>query len=96
MIDLADRLRQYNAWRRGDDTEQPNATHVGQDIDAAIAVIECALDPSALVAHMMSVGVKSEYYGGFSEQSETGRMIVACAKIIREQLDSQKETEHRR
>ena len=43
----------------------------------------------SLINRMITVGVKGEYFGGFSEQSETGRMIVACAKIIKEQLDSQ-------
>lgn len=41
-----------------------------------------------LINRMITVGVKGEYFGGFSDLSETGRMIVACAKIIKEQLDS--------
>lgn len=41
-----------------------------------------------LINRMITVGVKGDYFGGFSDRSETGRMIVACAKIIREQLDS--------
>lgn len=44
-----------------------------------------------LINRMMTVGVKGEYFGGFSGLSETGRTIIACAKIIRESLDSTKQ-----
>lgn len=37
---LAARLRAYNEWRRGADTEMPNPADIGRDIDAAIEVIE--------------------------------------------------------
>lgn len=37
---LADRLKAYNEWRRGAETEQPHPTQIGQDIDAAIMIVE--------------------------------------------------------
>ena len=34
-------LRQFNEWRRGDETtEQPNAREIGEAIDAAVEMIE--------------------------------------------------------
>lgn len=40
-----------------------------------------------LVSRMLTVGIEGEYFGGFNKLSETGRTIVACARIIKEQLD---------
>jgi len=37
---LVMRLRQYNDWRRGDDSNMPQLLTVGKDIDDAIATIE--------------------------------------------------------
>lgn len=96
---LAGRLRTFNEWRRGTYEPMPEPRQIGHDIDAAIVIIEEVAeteystplferDVRELVSKMIAVGVKGEYFGGFSEMSETGRMIVACAKIIREQLDS--------
>ena len=41
---LADRLKHYNEWRRGAETEQPHSEQIGKDIDAAIAIIEMIID----------------------------------------------------
>jgi hypothetical protein len=38
--DLIDRLRYYNDWRRGADTEMPEPKQIGQDIDDAISLLE--------------------------------------------------------
>jgi hypothetical protein len=38
--ELIERLRTYNAWRRGAENEMPDPQQTGQDIDAAIAEIE--------------------------------------------------------
>lgn len=43
---LADRLKLYNEWRRGAETEQPHPKQIGQDIDAAIMIIEEMTDES--------------------------------------------------
>lgn len=37
---LAERLKYYNEWRRGAETEQPHPKQLGQDIDAAIMIVE--------------------------------------------------------
>ena len=37
--ELIERLRTYNAWRRGAENEMPEPQQIGQDIDAAIAAI---------------------------------------------------------
>ena len=37
---LVVRLREYNEWRRGADTDHPEPAVVGRDIDDAISVIE--------------------------------------------------------
>lgn len=37
---LVNRLKEFNAWRRGADTEMPHPKVIGQDIDAAIKFIE--------------------------------------------------------
>jgi hypothetical protein len=37
---LADRLKLYNEWRRGAETEMTHPTQIGQDIDAAIMIVE--------------------------------------------------------
>jgi len=38
--DLIDRLRYYNDWRRGADTEMPEPKQIGQDIDDVISLLE--------------------------------------------------------
>lgn len=43
---LADRLKYYNEWRRGSDTEQPNPTQIGRDIDAAVEIIKDEIEKS--------------------------------------------------
>jgi len=40
MMGLAYRLRQFNEWRRGDDSEMPCPKQIGIDLDAAIVIIE--------------------------------------------------------
>ena len=35
---LIERLRGYNAWRRGADSDQPDPAQIGRDIDAAVAI----------------------------------------------------------
>lgn len=44
LTKLAERLQYYNDCRRGAETEQPNATQIGQDIDAAIEVIKAVIE----------------------------------------------------
>ena len=36
---LVERLRYFNAWRRGAEGEQPNPGQIGRDIDAAVAIL---------------------------------------------------------
>ena len=36
---LIERLRGYNAWRRGADGDQPDPAQIGRDIDAAVAIL---------------------------------------------------------
>ena len=36
---LIERLRGYNAWRRGADSDQPDPAQIGRDIDAAVAIL---------------------------------------------------------
>ena len=36
---LIQRLRYFNAWRRGAEGEQPNPEQIGRDIDAAVAIL---------------------------------------------------------
>jgi len=41
MKELIEKLKKYNAWRRGDETvPQPHPQEVGEMIDQAIEVIE--------------------------------------------------------
>lgn len=45
---LIERLRYYNAWRRGGEGRQPDPEQIGRDIDAAVAILSrqtCAPDP---------------------------------------------------
>jgi hypothetical protein len=37
---LSDRLREYNAWRRGGDGPQPDPTEIGELIESAAARLE--------------------------------------------------------
>ena len=44
MIDgLVARLRRYNEWRRGADTEQLHPREIGEDIDAACDALEAMM-----------------------------------------------------
>ena len=36
---LVQRLRRYNEWRRGADTEQPQPREIGEDIDEAVRLL---------------------------------------------------------
>lgn len=36
---LIERLRYFNAWRRGAEGKQPNPEQIGRDIDAAVAIL---------------------------------------------------------
>lgn len=36
---LIERLRYYNSWRRGAESEQQNPEQIGRDIDDAIAIL---------------------------------------------------------
>lgn len=40
LEELAARLRRLNEWRRGAEIEQPRPQQIGEDIDAAAALIE--------------------------------------------------------
>lgn len=40
MMGLAYRLRQFNEWRRGDDSEMPCPKQIGIDLDAVILIVE--------------------------------------------------------
>ena len=47
--ETADILRQFNEWRRGDETvEQPDPCEIGEAIDAAVEMIERFEDAQAL------------------------------------------------
>lgn len=39
ITELIDRLRYFNAWRRGADGRQPDPAQIGRDIDAAVAIL---------------------------------------------------------
>ena len=39
ITELIERLRYFNAWRRGAEGEQPNPAQIGRDIDAAVAIL---------------------------------------------------------
>lgn len=40
MQALINRLKHYNAWRRGAEIEMPAPAQLGKDIDAAIEILE--------------------------------------------------------
>lgn len=43
-------LRKYNEWRRGADTEQPDPTELGEQIDAAIGAMVMLQETAKLAA----------------------------------------------
>jgi hypothetical protein len=43
---LACRLRRFNNWRRGAETEPPSPREIGADLDAAVEIIESTLASS--------------------------------------------------
>ena len=63
---IAKRLRDYNAWRRGNESiEQPRPASIGEAIDAAIAIIEKQADAlakarEALVAHIVGTSGRTQ------------------------------------
>lgn len=102
LKDLAERLRKFNEWRRGTYEPMPEPRQIGHDIDAAIVIIEEVAeteystplferDVRELVSKMIAVGVKGEYFGGFSDMSEVGRVILGCARLITETIDDIKQ-----
>ena len=42
--DVIERLKLFNAWRRGADIEMPDPKAIGQDIDAAIKLLELMIE----------------------------------------------------
>ena len=50
MKPLAEYLRNYNDWRRGADTEQPDPTELGERIDSAIASLTMLEETAKLAA----------------------------------------------
>lgn len=65
-MNLIDRLKRYNTWRRGEDEslEQPNPTQLGKDIDEAIERLAAA---DRLVETMKN---KMKYFGCWSLELE--------------------------
>ena len=89
--EVAAKLQQFNDWRRGhhDDAAQPDPREIGEAIDAAIEMIECAEEDRALcdklsdiltrTANVLKGGPKPLHRHSWHDLPEVARRLVATA-----------------
>jgi hypothetical protein len=81
MKTISERLREFNAWRRGAETEQPNSTEIGLLIECAADRLEVLERESARLRQDLAASDAA-----LRESRENDAISTATGNALREQV----------